>query len=113
MKPDKRSPATIDEYIAAFPPGVQNILKKVRATIQKVAPDAEETIKYRIPTFVLNENLVYFAALQKHIGFYPTTSGIEEFKSDLAEYKFAKGSVQFPIDKPMPLSLIKKSSNSG
>lgn len=101
-------PATIDEYIATFPLDVQDILKQVRATIKKVAPEAEETIKYRIPTFVLKENLVHFAALQNHIGFYPTPSGIEGFKHELAEYKFAKGSVQFPIDKPMPLSLIEK-----
>lgn len=87
---------------------VQDILKQVRATIKKAAPDAEETIKYRIPTFVLNENLVHFAALQNHIGFYPTPSGIEEFKRELAEYKFAKGSVQFPVGKPLPLSLIEK-----
>ena len=100
--------ATIDEYIATFPPYVQDMLKQVRTTVQKAAPDAEETIKYRIPTFVLNENLVHFAALQNHIGFYPTPSGIEKFKHELAEYKFAKGSVQFPVGKPMPLSLIEK-----
>jgi uncharacterized protein YdhG (YjbR/CyaY superfamily) len=108
MKTTNGAPATIDEYIATFPRDVQDILKQVRATIKKVAPDAEKTIKYRIPTFVLNGNLVHFAALQNHIGFYPTPSGIEEFKHELAEYKFAKGSVQFPIDKPMPLSLIEK-----
>lgn len=101
-------PGTVDEYIATFPPDVQDILRQVRATIKKAAPDAEDTIKYRIPTFVLNENLVHFAALQSHIGFYPTPSGIEEFKHELAEYKFAKGSVQFPIGKTMPLSLIEK-----
>jgi uncharacterized protein YdhG (YjbR/CyaY superfamily) len=101
-------PATVDEYIATFPRDVQDILKQVRNAIKKVAPDAEETIKYRIPTFVLNGNLVHFAALQNHIGFYPTPSGVEEFKHELAEYTFAKGSVQFPIDKPMPLSLIER-----
>lgn len=99
-------PATVDEYIAAFPRDVQDILKQVRATIKKAAPDAEETIKYRIPTFVLNGNLVHFAAFKNHIGFYPTPSGIEAFKRETAEYKFAKGSVQFPIGKPMPLGLI-------
>jgi len=108
MKATNGAPATVDEYIATFPPNVQDLLNQIRGAIKKVAPDAEETIKYRIPTFVLNENLVHFAALQNHIGFYPTPSGIEEFKRELAEYKFAKGSVQFPIDKPMPLSLIEK-----
>jgi uncharacterized protein YdhG (YjbR/CyaY superfamily) len=102
------APATVDAYIATFPRDVQDILKQVRAAIKKAAPDAEETIKYRIPTFVLNGNLVHFAALKNHIGFYPTPSGIEEFKHELAEYTFAKGSVQFPIDKPMPLGLIEK-----
>ncbi|MHB8789099.1 MAG: iron chaperone [Desulfobulbaceae bacterium] len=108
MKTADGVPATIYEYIATFPPEIQDILKQVRATIKKAAPGAEETIKYRIPTFVLNENLVHFAALKNHIGFYPTPSGIEEFKHELAEYKLAKGSVQFPIDKPMPLRLIEK-----
>ena len=108
MKTAKGVPVTVDEYIATFPSDVQDILKQVRATIKKAAPGAEETIKYQIPTFVLNGNLVHFAALQNHIGFYPTPSGIEEFKRELAEYKFAKGSVRFPIGKPMPLGLIEK-----
>jgi len=108
MKTTNGVPATIDEYIATFPRDVQDILKQVHATIKKAAPDAEETIKYRIPTFVLRGNLVHFAALQNHIGFYPTPSGIEEFKHELAGYKFAKGSVQFPIGEPMPLTLIEK-----
>lgn len=108
MKPANESPATVDDYIANFPRDVQDILKQVRAAVKKAAPDAEETIKYRIPTFVLHGNLVHFAALQNHIGFYPTPSGIEEFKRELAGYKYAKGSVQFPIDKPMPLGLIEK-----
>ena len=108
MKTANAIPATVDEYIAAFPQDVQDVLGQVRATIRQAAPDAEEAIKYRIPTFVLNENLVHFAALQNHIGFYPTPSGIEQFKHELAGYKFAKGSVQFPLGKPMPLSLIEK-----
>ena len=108
MKAANAIPATVDEYIAAFPQDVQDVLGQVRATIRQAAPDAEEAIKYRIPTFVLNENLVHFAALQNHIGFYPTPSGIEQFKHELAGYKFAKGSVQFPLGKPMPLSLIEK-----
>jgi uncharacterized protein YdhG (YjbR/CyaY superfamily) len=102
------SPANIDEYIAGFPPEVQAHLKKIRATIKRVAPDAKETLKYSIPTFVLDENLVHFAAFKHHIGFYPTPSGIEAFKDELSLYKSAKGSVQFPIDQPMPLSLIER-----
>ena len=108
MEPTDGAPTTVDEYIATFPHDVQDILKQVRDTIKKAAPDAKETIKYRIPTFVLNENLVHFAALQNHIGFYPTPSGIKEFKRELAEYKFAKGSIQFPIGDPIPLRLIEK-----
>jgi uncharacterized protein YdhG (YjbR/CyaY superfamily) len=99
---------TINEYIAGFPPDVQKLLQQIRATISKAAPDAEETLKYRMPTFVLNENLVHFAGFEKHIGFYPTPSGIEAFKRELAGYKSAKGSVQFPLNEPVPLDLIKK-----
>jgi len=108
MKTASASPKNIDEHIAAFPRDVQEILKQIRTTIKKAAPDAEEAIKYQIPTFVLNGNLVHFGAFKSHIGFYPTPSGIEAFKHVLAEYEGAKGSVQFPIDKPMPLSLIKR-----
>jgi len=108
MKTANRSPNNFDEYIAGFSRDVQEILKQIRATIKKVAPDAEEAIKYQVPTFVLNGNLVHFAAFKNHIGFYPTPSGIEEFKDQLSRYESAKGSVQFPIDKSMPLSLIEK-----
>ena len=108
MKTAIGSPKNIDEYIAGFPRDVQKILKQIRTTIKKVAPDAEEAIKYGIPTFVLNENLVHFAAFKNHIGFYPTPSSIEAFKDELFRYESAKGSVQFPIDEPMPLSLIGK-----
>ena len=101
-------PKNIDEYIAGFPTDVQGILQEMRSIIRTAAPDAEEAIKYGIPTFVLNGNLVHFAAFQKHIGFYPTPSGIEEFKDDLSVYHNAKGSVQFPLDKPVPFSLIRK-----
>ena len=101
-------PANIDEYIAGYPRDVQAHLKQIRATIKSVAPDAEEAIKYRIPTFVLGENLVHFAAFKCHIGFYPTPSGIEAFQDELSTYKSAKGSVQFPIERPMPLALIRK-----
>lgn len=108
MKMLDGSPKNIDEYIAGFPHEIQEILKQVRAAIKKAAPDAEEAIKYQIPTFVLNGNLVHFAAFKNHIGFYPTPSGIEAFRDELSYYESAKGSVRFPIDKPMPLSLIEK-----
>ena len=108
MKKAIRSPKNIDEYIASFPLNVQEILKQIRTTITKVAPDAEEAIKYQIPTFVLNGDLVHFAAFTNHIGFYPTPSGIEAFKDELSRYKSAKGTVQFPVDKPVPLSLIER-----
>jgi len=108
MKNVQNSPKDIDEYIAGFPPNVREILEQIRITVREAAPDAEEIIKYRMPTFVLNENLVHFAAYKNHVGFYPTPSGIEKFKDELSSYKNAKGSVQFPIDKPMPLKLIRK-----
>ncbi len=99
---------TIDEYISMFPDNVQNILEKLRQTIKESAPGAEEAISYQIPTFKLNGNLVHFAAFKNHIGFYPTSSGIEAFKKELSQYKGAKGSVQFPIDKPIPFDLVRK-----
>ena len=99
---------TINEYIATFPADVQVILQKVRETIRKAAPQAEETINYQMPTFKLHGNLVHFAAFKNHIGFYPTPSGIEKFKKDIEKYEWAKGSVQFPLDKPMPYGLIGK-----
>ncbi len=99
---------TIDEYIGTFPQEIQTLLEQVRATIRQAAPEAEEAIKYAMPTFVLNGNLVHFAAYKNHIGFYPVPSGIEAFKKELSVYKGAKGSVQFPLDQPMPLELISK-----
>jgi len=108
MKAAQTPPQNIDEYIAGFPADVQVILQQIRATIRKAAPDAEEALKYQIPTFVLNGNLVHFGGFKQHIGFYPTPSGIEEFKEELSAYEGAKGSVQFPLDQPMPLSLISK-----
>ena len=108
MKAANDGPGTIDAYIAGFPREVQKMLREVRATIKKAAPDAAEAMKYCIPTFVLNGNLVHFAAFKQHIGFYPTPSGIEKFKDELSRYKGAKGSVQFPLDEPMPLKLIEK-----
>jgi uncharacterized protein YdhG (YjbR/CyaY superfamily) len=99
-------PKTIDEYISAFPPDIQKKLNKMRLTIQKAAPDATEKISYRMPSFTFNGMLVYFAAFKNHIGFYPFTSAIEEFKSELSGFKCSKGTVQFPNDKPIPLQLI-------
>ncbi|MCI0495078.1 DUF1801 domain-containing protein [candidate division KSB1 bacterium] len=84
------------------------ILEQIRTTIRKAAPDAEETINYQIPTFTLHGNLVHFAAFKKHIGFYPTPSGIEKFKHELSVYEGAKGSVKFPLDKPIPFELISR-----
>lgn len=98
----------IDEYINTFPEDVRTILNQLRQTIKESAPEAEETINYQIPTFSLHGNLVHFAAFKDHIGFYPTPTGIEAFKKELAPYKGAKGSVQFPIDQPLPLPLIRK-----
>jgi uncharacterized protein YdhG (YjbR/CyaY superfamily) len=108
MTASRTTAKTIDEYIAGFPKDVQEILEKIRAIIRKTAPDAKETINYGIPTFQLNGNLVHFAAFKKHIGFYPTPEGIEQFKDELAGYEGAKGSVQFPLDKPMPYDLIRR-----
>jgi uncharacterized protein YdhG (YjbR/CyaY superfamily) len=102
------TPGNIDEYIAGFPTDVRRILREIRGIIRAAAPDAEEAIKYRMPTFVLNGNLVHFAAFEKHIGFYPTPSGIEAFKDELSAYHSAKGSVQFPLDKAVPFGLIRK-----
>jgi uncharacterized protein YdhG (YjbR/CyaY superfamily) len=102
----KASSKSIDSYIAGFPQDIQIKLNKVRVTIQEAAPEAEETINYGIPTFTLKGNLVHFAAFKNHIGFYPAPSGIEKFKKELSVYKGAKGSVQFPLDQPIPLDLI-------
>ena len=100
-------PNNIDNYIAAFPKDVQEILEQVRATIKNAAPKAEETISYGIPTFKLNMvYLIYFAGFKKHIGIYPAPTGIKAFKKEFSPYKTGKGSVQFPLDKPMPLKLI-------
>lgn len=97
---------TIDEYILQFSPHVQAILNKLKKVIKEAAPQAEEKISWKMPTFVLGGNLVHFAAFKNHIGFYPGPSGIEAFKSELSNYKGAKGSVQFPLDKPLPYELI-------
>ncbi|MFN8383411.1 MAG: DUF1801 domain-containing protein [Anaerolineales bacterium] len=101
-------PKNIDEYIALFPGDVQEVLQKMRETIKKAAPNAEETINYQMPTFTLDGNLVHFAAFKNHIGFYPTPTGIENFKKELSLYEGAKGSVKFPLDKPIPYALVGK-----
>lgn len=108
MEENKITFNTIDEYIGQFEPEVQEILKTIRKVINEVAPEAKEKISYKMPTFTLNGNLVHFAAFKNHIGFYPAPSGIEAFKEELSQYKGAKGSVQFPLSKPIPYELIKK-----
>ncbi|MDF2659360.1 MAG: hypothetical protein K0Q94_2151 [Paenibacillus sp.] len=108
MERDKATFATIDDYISQFPPEVQDILRTLRNVIKEAAPEAKEKISYQMPTFVLHGNLVHFAAYKNHIGFYPAPSGIEAFQQELAAYKGAKGSVQFPIDKPLPYDLIRR-----
>ena len=99
----------MDEYIGTFPKNVQVILGKLRQTISKAVPEAVEAISYQMPTFKLNgKSLVYFAGYKNHIGFYPIPSGVEAFKQELSPYKKGKGSVQFPIDKPLPFDLVRR-----
>jgi len=106
---NRSSAATIDEYIAEFQPEVAAVLQEVRAIIRTAAPDATETIAYAIPTFDMRKrHLVHFAGYSEHIGFYPTPDGIEAFKEELASYKSAKGSVQFPLSEPLPTDLIRR-----
>jgi len=106
MDSKKEVAQTIDKYIAAYPPEVQDKLHKIRAVIRANAPAAQEKISYQMPTFYLNGNLVHFAAFKNHIGFYPTPTGIEEFQQELSKYKGAKGSVQFPLTEEPPYDLI-------
>ena len=108
MVASRRQFKTMDEYINTFPEDVRTILNELRQTIKIAAPEAQETINYQMPTFTLHGNLVHFGAFKDHIGFYPTPTGIEAFKKELAPYKGAKGSVQFPIDQPLPLPLIRR-----
>ena len=108
MRGNKIKFSSIDEYIAAFPEEIQKILEELRATIKSAAPGAEEKISYQMPTFTLKGNLVHFAAHKKHIGFYPTPSVIQAFEQELSIYETSKGSIRFPIDKPLPLDLISK-----
>jgi uncharacterized protein YdhG (YjbR/CyaY superfamily) len=108
MKTGQTAPKNIDEYIARFPPEIQEILQKIRLTIRKAAPKAEEAISYMMPTFKLHGNLVFFAAYKKHIGFYPAPRGNEAFKEELSAYEGGKGTIRFPLDKPIPYALISK-----
>jgi uncharacterized protein YdhG (YjbR/CyaY superfamily) len=100
---------SIDEYIAEFPPETQRVLEELRALIKATAPGATETISYAIPTFDLNgRHLVHFAGYARHVGLYPAPSGMEAFKEDLRSFKTGKGSVQFPLDQPLPVDLIRR-----
>jgi uncharacterized protein YdhG (YjbR/CyaY superfamily) len=109
MRTNQTPPRNIDEYIAGFPDDVQKLLEKIRMTIRKAAPDAEETISYQIPTFTLKgKYLVYFAAYKKHIGLYPAPRGSEKFKQELSAYEGGKGTVRFPLDKPIPFDLVSR-----
>ena len=107
MKADHTTPITIDEYIAAFSPEVRSILQRIRMTIKKVAPDAEEKISYQLPTFTLKGHLVYFGAFKKHIGFYPPVRD-EKLRRETSIYEGEKGNLRFPFDKPIPYALIGK-----
>jgi uncharacterized protein YdhG (YjbR/CyaY superfamily) len=108
MKGNKVGFASIDEYIATCPKELQKTLQELRATIKAAAPEAEEKISYQMPAFALNGILVYFAAFKNHIGFFPTASGVRAFKHELSQYEGSKGTVRFPLDKPLPLELISK-----
>lgn len=108
MDENKTTSNAVDDYIAQFSPEVQQILQQIRASIKETAPAAEEKISYQMPSYHLKGPLVYFAAFKNHIGFYPTGTGIAAFKDEIAPYKSSKGAVQFPIDQPMPLDLIRK-----
>ena len=106
METDRKAPATIDAYIAGFPEDVQAILQQVRLVVREAAPDAVETIKYGMPTLMLNGNLVHFAAYRKHIALYPTPAGTEEFQEQLSPYRAEKSTLRFPLDRPVPFDLI-------
>lgn len=109
MKAAAKKFGSIDEYIGTFPKEVQIRLEKMRQTIRKAAPQAVEAISYQMPTFKLNgTNLVHFAGYQRHIGFYPVPSGVAAFRKELSPYVQGKGSIQFPLDRPLPYELVKK-----
>jgi len=108
MKNHRTPPGNIDEYIASFSPEVQTILEKIRLTIREAAPEAEEKISYQMPTFALMGNLVHFAAFKKHIGLYPPVKGDEKLKADISPYRGEKGNLKFPLDDPIPYTLISR-----
>ncbi len=101
-------PGNIDEYISSFPKNIQSLLQELRNIIRKAAPEAEERISYKMPAFYQKGILVYFAAFKNHIGFFPTASGIAAFENELSEYKTSKGTIQFPLDKPLPPDLVSR-----
>jgi uncharacterized protein YdhG (YjbR/CyaY superfamily) len=101
-------PGTVDEYIQQFPPDVRVLLEEIRSVIRTAAPEAKERISYKMPTYTMNKNLIHFAAFKNHIGLYPTPSGTAAFEKELSAYVRGKGSVQFPVSKPMPLDLIRR-----
>lgn len=105
---NRKIPKNFDDYVDRFPKETQQLLRKMRLTIRKAAPKAKESISYGMPTFTEGRNRVYFAGYKNHIGFYPIPSGIEAFKRELSPYKQGRGSVQFPIDKPLPLALVSR-----
>lgn len=106
MPTSQKAPKRIDEYISGFPGDVQEILGRIRTTIRRAAPDADEAIRYQIPTFILKGNLISFAAYNKHIGVYPVPTGTKQFNKELSVYRAAKSTVRFPLDKPIPFDLI-------
>ena len=108
MDSSKKSPQTIDEYMDNFPAQAQTVMRQMRALIHEIAPEATEKISYGIPTFVLGQNLVHFAAYKNHIGFYPASSGIAHFEEELKDYETSKGTVRFPLDKPIPYDLVRR-----
>ncbi len=108
MAAGRAKPKSIDEYVAGFSPEIQAILQRIRATIHKVAPEAQETISYQIPAFTLNGTLVYFAAFKNHIGFYPPISGDARLEKAISPYAGEKGNLRFPLDQPMPYRLIER-----
>jgi uncharacterized protein YdhG (YjbR/CyaY superfamily) len=108
MKKHRLPPRNIDEYIASFSPEVQSILERIRLTIKEAAPEAEEKISYQMPTFALMGNLIHFAAFRKHIGLYPPVNGDEKLKAQISPYKGEKGNLRFPLDEPIPYTLLSR-----
>lgn len=104
----KKGFKNIDEYIATFPKNTQTVLQELRQAIRDAAPEAEEAISYQMPAFKLKGNLVYFAVFKNHIGFFPTSSGVQAFQKELSSYETSKGTIRFPLDKPIPFDLVKR-----